>query len=237
MTTANTMATSSPNPNPISNMADRAHQAVDIAAEKASPCSSARHRQRIALSTGSRRRRPGGAVGHRKRQADRCQVRRTDGSVQRLRARAAVRVDRRRSGDRLLHRPYYPLKRLHPLVTARRRGTPLEDACGVLPRGCIRLGAARRRILPEDACGVSPRGIRLGAARRRIGRSGPGSGDLAAFFAARLLLFRCGGLIHRGTLTGPKSNHDASRHVPSASSIERTSAALERGEHAFPMLP
>ena len=35
MTTANTMATSSPNP--ILNMADRAHQAVDKAAEKAQP--------------------------------------------------------------------------------------------------------------------------------------------------------------------------------------------------------
>jgi ElaB/YqjD/DUF883 family membrane-anchored ribosome-binding protein len=46
MTTANTMATSSPNP--ISNMADRAHQAVDKAAEKAQPvlerASSAAHR-------------------------------------------------------------------------------------------------------------------------------------------------------------------------------------------------
>ena len=52
MTTSNTMGTSSPNPSSVSNMAanmtDRAHQAVDKAAEKAQPvlerASSAAHR-------------------------------------------------------------------------------------------------------------------------------------------------------------------------------------------------
>src|SRR5258707_15543489 len=48
MTTANTITSSGSSPNPISNMADRAHQAIDKAAERAAPAleraSTAAHR-------------------------------------------------------------------------------------------------------------------------------------------------------------------------------------------------
>src|SRR4029450_3157981 len=65
--------------------------------------SASHHRQ------GGRRGPSRGGMGGRKQQANRRQIRRVDGTGQRLYPCAAVRVARRRNRDRLLYRSHHPL--------------------------------------------------------------------------------------------------------------------------------